>query len=209
MAEVLNVSVREKTGKRNNRRLRRSGSIPAILYGHGEECVSLTVPADQLNAVIRRGSRMVELQGGASESALIRELHWDTYAQYVLHVDFTRVSADERIEVTLTVELRGEAPGAKAGGIVEQVVREINVECLASAIPEKLTLRIGTLELDSSLTAVDIERIEGVKLLIADKTTIAHCVTPTDAPDEEATVASGAEPEVIGRKAEEEGEGDK
>lgn len=205
MAEVLNVEVRELTGKRNNRRLRRSGSIPAILYGHGEDCVSLTVPADQLDAAIRHGSRVVELQGGATESALIRELHWDTYGKYVLHVDFTRVSADERIEVTLSIELRGQAPGTKNGGIVEQVVREIAVECLAAAIPEKLTMRINALELDGSLTVADFEPIDGVKLLVADDLVIAQCVLPTEAPEEEAGPATGAEPEVIGRKDDEDG----
>ncbi len=208
MADVLNVEVRESTGKRNNRRLRRAGCIPAILYGHGKDCVSLTVSADQMEAAIRHGSRLVELQGGVSESALVRELQWDCYGQEVLHIDFTRVSADERIEVALLVELRGQAPGTKAGGVVEQLVREIAVECLASAIPGRLTMRINALELDAALTVADFEPIEGVKLLIADDKVIVQCVTPTEVPDEKDIVAGGAEPEVIGRKDEEDGEGD-
>ena len=74
MAEVLNVTIRDKLGKRNSRRLRRSGSIPAVLYGHGQECVNLSIPTGELAAVIRHGSRLVELQGKVKENAFIREV---------------------------------------------------------------------------------------------------------------------------------------
>ena len=106
MAEALKVELREKRGKRKARQLRRGGAIPAILYGHGQESVSLTVPREAFVTALRHGTRLVDLQGAVSESALIRDLQWDTFGVDVLHIDFARVSADERITVTVAVELR-------------------------------------------------------------------------------------------------------
>src|SRR5829696_5186524 len=131
MAEVLNVKLRDSRGKRQSRRLRRDGAIPAILYGHGENSVSLVVVADEMATVMRHGGRVVEFKGPLNEKALIRELQWDTFGTEVLHVDFTRVSEHERIQVEVALELRGQAPGIKEGGVVELLVHELEVECEA------------------------------------------------------------------------------
>jgi large subunit ribosomal protein L25 len=131
MRETLKVELRSTLGKRNNRRLRRSGHVPAVLYGHGQESVSLAVPKSAIEGALRHHSRLVDLAGGANESALISEIQWDTFGLEVLHVDFTRASADERIEVEVSIELKGQAVGAKEGGVVEQVLREVQIECPA------------------------------------------------------------------------------
>src|SRR3990172_346594 len=107
MAETLNVKTRETRGKRDARRLRRAGSVPAILYGHGEANHSLAVGADEMAAIVRHGGRVVELKGAVNEKALIRDLQFDTYGIHVLHVDFARVSEHERVEVKVSIELRG------------------------------------------------------------------------------------------------------
>src|SRR5262249_29782339 len=143
MAEALNVSLRETRGKRHARRMRDKGTIPAILYGHGEANHSLTLSADEMKSVVRHGGRVVELRGAVNEKAFIRALQWDTYGTHVMHVDFTRVSEHERVEVKVTVELRGQSPGAKDGGVVEHFVHEIEIECEALSIPEKLEINIS------------------------------------------------------------------
>jgi large subunit ribosomal protein L25 len=206
MAEVLNVEVRKEAGKRHAKRLRRDGGIPAVLYGHGEQTVSLAVPREQFAAALRHGSRLVELKGGANESALIRELQWDIYGTAVMHIDFTRVSADERIEVKVPVELRGQAPGVRAGGVIQHLVHEIEIECLATAIPDKIQLNINHLELKDSITVGQLELPSGVKLLSEPEAIAVQCVEPAVEEEVEAAPTEGAEPEVIGRKAEEEGE---
>ncbi len=206
MAEVLNVEVRKEAGKRHAKRLRRDGGIPAVLYGHGEQTVSLAVPREQFSAALRHGSRLVELKGGANESALIRELQWDIYGTAVMHIDFTRVSADERIEVKVPVELRGQAPGVRAGGVIQHLVHEIEIECLATAIPDKIQLNINHLELKDSITVGQLELPPGVKLLSEPEAIAVQCVEPAVEEEVEAAPTEGAEPEVIGRKAEEEGE---
>src|SRR5690349_18533126 len=102
MAEALNVKKRETRGKRNAKRMRYAGTIPAVLYGHGEETKSLTVVADEMALVVRHGGRVVELKGAVNEKAFIRAMQWDTFGTEVLHVDFTRVSEHERVEVKVS-----------------------------------------------------------------------------------------------------------
>lgn len=209
MSEVLEVQSRDAIGKRNNRRLRAAGSVPAVLYGHGTDPVSLTIPTDQLAAVLRHGSQVVDLTGSLKEKALIREIQYDVFGTDVLHVDFTRVSADERVQVTVSVAVRGEAPGAKEGGITQQITHEVEIECAAVSIPESLTLSVNELDLNESLLASDIELPEGVQLVTPAETVMVQCNEPVEVLDEEEEGAdSGAEPEVIGEKQEEEDAGD-
>ena len=204
MAEVLNVQKREPNGKRDARRLRASGVVPANLYGHGEKNLSLAIQADEVRAAVRHGARVVDLQGAVKEKAFIRELQWDTFGTEVLHLDLTRVSADERLTVTVPVELRGQAEGLKEGGVVEMVVHEVEVECLAIEIPEKLFLRVNNLKLGDSLTAAAIELPTGVKLVSDPEELVVHCVHAASDEEMEEAGSEGAEPEVIGRKAEDE-----
>ncbi len=113
MTDVLQVEDRELSGKQNNRRLRRSGRLPVVLYGHNEPVVSLSVGAEELQGLIRHGVKVVDLEGAASGQALFQELQWDTFMQQVLHVDLLRVDASERVNVEIPLVLRGDAPGAR------------------------------------------------------------------------------------------------
>lgn len=202
MAELLHVQLREGRGKHRTRRLRAAGAVPAVLYGHGQETVCLSVPTDQLDAAIRHGTRLVNLGGAVNEQAFIRELQWDTWGVQVLHVDFTRVSAHERVEVQVPVELRGEAPGMKEGGAVEHLVHEIQLQCEAGDIPDKLSVNINQLELRGSITAGQLA-LPGTSTILCDPdTVIVQCVEPAAVPEEEVAAPEEAEPEVIGRRAE-------
>ena len=205
MAEELHVEVRESRGKHSNRRLRNTGRIPGVLYGHGLENVSLAVPADALSALVMHGGRLVSLTGGVHESAFIREVQWDTWGTHVLHVDFTRISEHEKVEVQVPVELRGEAPGVKEGGVVEQLVHEVDLECPAGSIPEKLSISINDLRLHDSITVADLDLPDGASVLGDATAVIVHCVEPVEVPEEEVVEAAAGEPEVISAK-EEEGE---
>lgn len=205
MAEELQVEVRQSRGKHSNRRLRNTGKIPSVLYGHGLENVCLAVPGDALDSLVTHGSRLVALTGGVNESAFIREVQWDTWGTHVLHVDFTRISEHENVQVRVPVELRGEAPGVKEGGVVEQLVHEVDLECPAGSIPEKLSISINDLKLHDSITVADLQLPEGASVLGDAAAVVVQCVEPIEAPEEEVVEAAGGEPEVIGGK-EEEGE---
>ena len=207
MALQLAVQSRETQGKHGNRRLRQSGTIPGILYGHGLECVPLAVAADELTAAIRHGSRLVSLTGAVSESAFIRDLQWDTWGTHILHVDFTRISEHEIVEVRVPVELHGEAPGVREGGVVVQHVHEVEIACPASVIPEKLEVNINHLALNASVSLAGLTLPEGAKVLAADlEAVVVECVVPAELPEEGAAEAAPGEPEIIGAKEKEEGE---
>jgi large subunit ribosomal protein L25 len=208
MSELLHVEKRESLGKRNNRRLRRAGRLPAILYGHGEEPVSLTLSADKLEASIRHGAKVVDLDGAASGKALLQDVQWDTFFQNVLHVDLLRVRAGEKVKVDVPIELRGEAPGSRDGGVIELLVHSLEIEVPLDVIPDKLHLNINQLEIGGHLTANDIIDLpEGAKILDDLDIMIVHCVQPLAEEEAEAAEEAGAaEPEVIGKGKEEEEE---
>jgi len=210
MAEELNVKIREQCGKRRVRRMRAAGEVPAVLYGHGKENKVLAILNDEFSTAIRRGARVVDLKGELDEQALIRDVQWDTFGTHVLHVDFCRVEAGESVETSVAVTLRGEAPGIKAGGIVDQVVHEVPILCPVGSIPDKLEVSLRGLELAGTITAADLTLPEGAELRVPEKTVLVSCVARGVDVDEEEEEAAAApvEPEVIGRKAEEEESGE-
>ena len=107
MRAVLNAAVRTEVGSNAVKQVRKAGRIPAVLYGHGEQNVNLSLAGDEVHALIRHGSKLVDLKGDVADTALIRDVQWSTFGTDVLHVDLARVSADERVHVTVPVEVKG------------------------------------------------------------------------------------------------------
>lgn len=206
MAENLEVQVRGDLGKRNTRRLRRSGNVPAILYGHGEANVCLAIPGEQVQKAVRHGGRLVNLTGAMTERAFIRDLQWDTFGLEVLHLDLTRVSEHELVEVHVAIELRGEAPGAKSGGVIDHVIHEVAIQCEVTSIPEKLFANINHLELGQAIKVSELELPATVKILAEADDIVVQCVEPVAEVEGEGAEGAPAEPEVIGRKKEDEEE---
>ena len=207
MSDTLNVAVREQLGTNHTRRLRRSGQVPAILYGHGEKNVNLAIAATEVNGAIRHGTKVVEIRGAVTDSALIRDVQWDAFGSTVLHLDLTRVSADEKVHVTVHVELRGEAPGLREGGVVEHVTHEVEIECAVNALPDKLVVSVNDLHLGQSIVASDLELPKGATLLSDADAVIVHVIEPSvEVEGADVVGADGAEPEVIGGRPDEEDE---
>jgi large subunit ribosomal protein L25 len=204
MSDSVEVKLREATGSRESRRLRRQGLVPAVLYGHGEKCVDLVATREAVQAAVRHGSRIVELKGAVKTGALIRELQWDTFGVEPIHIDFLRVSATDRVKVKVPVDLKGECPGQRAGGIVNLILHEIELECRADAVPEKIHAAVGKLQLGGSIKVHDLELPAGAKALAAADEIVVSCVVPVEKGEEAA--AAAVEPELIGRKPAEEGE---
>lgn len=209
MSDVLHVEIRPERGTRAARKLRAGGRIPAVLYGHGEESVSLSVAHEELETAVRHRSHMVNLEGGVSESALIQSLQWDTFGVEILHADFFRVRKGEKHEAVVAVQLRGDAPGAKEGGIVQLLLHEVEILCPVESIPDVFEVSVNDLHLDQEITAGQLELPQGASLITSADEVVVHCVDAARvaAPLEEEALAGEAEPEVIRRK-EEEGEGE-
>lgn len=205
MTDVLNVQIREQTGTNAVKKVRKAGFTPAVLYGHGQESMSLSIPKDELQAAIRHGSQLVELDGAVQDSALIREVQWDTFGYEVVHFDLIRVRAGEKVEVSVALSVRGEAPGIKDGGVVEIPLHEIAIECPAGSIPSEIKININNLELGDSIKVADLELPEGASVITDSEIVVVQCVEPTVV-DEEAAEAVPGEPEVIGARDDEESE---
>jgi len=205
MSDTLEVLPRTAGGSRESRRLRRQGLVPAILYGHGEKCVPLAARRDAVEAVIRHGSRFVELTGAVKEGAVVRELQWDAMGSAPIHVDLLRVSKSDRVKVRVPLELKGEAPGQRSGGTVSLVMHEIEVECAAASIPERIHVSIGHLDIGHAIKVRDLELPAGMLATADADEPVVTCAIPGRKPEETAVAAAG-EPEVIGRKPGEEGE---
>lgn len=211
MAETLvfEGQPRVAKGSRGARNLRKKNLLPAILYGHKEDAVALSLPLDEFAKAIRHGVRVVDLKtGGGMQKALIREVQWDHLGKELLHVDFARISEDERVVVSVPVELRGTAPGVSGGGALDQPMHTIAVECLAIRVPESIRVNINDLKLGEAIHVRELVLPEGVKAM-ADADAIVVQVTQKQLEPEAAApvvAAEPAEPEVIGRKVAEEEE---
>jgi large subunit ribosomal protein L25 len=212
MAETVELKGQKRQGRgtRIACRLRAGGRVPAVLYGHKQDTVALTVSAEDLMHAIRHGHRFVDLKiDGQGESALVADVQWDHLGKDVLHVDFKRVSRDERVKVTVPLELRGIAPGVSGGGVLEQPLHTLHVECLATAMPEHVRVAINELQIGGVIHVRDLHLPEGVTVLDDPEAIVVQVKAPVAQPEAAAAPAAGtAEPEVIGRKAAEEGEGE-
>lgn len=200
MTDVLNVESREKMGTANSRRLRSTGKIPAVLYGHGEASVALAVCARGVEQVIRHGGHVVHLEGAVTGEALIKEVQWDSFGSYLVHIDLYRVVKGESLEVTVHVELKGDAPGAARGGVIEQVLHEIHIMCPAESVPDKLICNVSGLDVGGSISVDKVALPAGAKLVTDGHAMLVHCVAPKGGDDD--AVGGSAEPEVIARKKE-------
>src|SRR4029078_8202434 len=178
MAEQLKVKRREKLGGGNNRRLRRTGNVPAVLYGHGEACVPLGVEFTAIMNVIRHGHKLVKLEGDVSEGAFIKAVQWDVYGKQLIHIDLLRVSDTEKVRTTVTVELKGTAAGLGEGGIIEFVLHELEIECPAAAVPEKLIVNVNDLHLGKAIHAKEVSLPDGAKVLEDPDLVVVHCIAP-------------------------------
>lgn len=203
---------RPHVGTKHSRRLRQSGKLPAIIYGHGETPEPIAIEFHDMEVALLHHSRVVQiaLDGGISQY-LIKSVQYDHLGSTPVHVDLVRVHADERVTVSVEVEIKGTPKGAHDGGVLIQHINDVDVECPVHAIPESLKLSAVNLGLGESLTIADLVVPEGVKVLAEPGEKICTVRVPSEV--EEATEAplegeAAAEPEIIGRGKEEESEGE-
>lgn len=217
MRELI-IQKREGTGKGPAKRLRRAGQVPAILYG-GPEPLNIAVAPRDIYQLIhgREGStqllRVSFAGSGDSRMAIIRDLQYDPVSEDLVHVDLQEVAMDRPIQVTVAVHHVGEAAGVKdTFGILEMILREVQVMCLPGNIPQLLEADVTSLRIGEVLTVKDLKAPAGVRILNDPTQAVATVAPPATeeaaavVPVEEAAAAT-AEPEVLSeRKPKEEGE---
>lgn len=213
-AVTLGAERRSTSGKSAARAIRRQGKVPAVLYGHGRQSESLAVNATELEKALQgiaAESTVIELKvEGAPAQVLIREIQRHPTRLHITHVDFYEIHAGETLTLGVPVKLVGTPKGVKdQGGILEQYLREVEIEVLPQHIPESVELDVTGLEIGDSLHVSDLA-IPNAEILEESDATVCTVVPPRV--EEEPVPAEAqeiAEPELIRRpKAEEEGEGE-
>ncbi len=201
---LMKASTRNALGSRAVRRLRDEGLIPGIIYGHNEEPLPVTLSEHDIELALQHGERLLEVDvDGRKHNVLVKDVQWDTFGQVVLHVDLFRVSLDDRVEVTVRVVLRGTPAGEADGGVLQQAITDVGLECPVAAIPEEIRVMITHLNVGDSMQLKDIDLAEGLKLLDDPDSVLCTCAVIAEEIEVEAE-AEVAEPEVIGEKKEDE-----
>jgi large subunit ribosomal protein L25 len=205
---VFDIQPREGRGSSKARRLRRQGLVPGVIYGHKEAAESVSLSAELVSHAVRHGARVVDLKGGKGlQKAQIKEVQWDHLGKEIVHIDLVRVAADERIKVQVPLEVKGIAPGVTAGGVLDQPIHVIEVECLVTAVPASIRVNVNELQQGQAIHVRDLHLPPDVKATADPDAIVIHVTAPQAEPEPSAVpAAESAEPEVIGRKAAEEEE---
>ena len=217
-----NVSIvvhkRDVTGTRATKRLRKSGLIPGVIYGHGNDAVLIAVEPHVLREALHTGAGMhavldVTFEGQKrGHKAIVKELTLDRVKSTVIHIDLQEIRLDETIETTVSIHFEGEPKGVKAGGMLDESTREVTVKGLVTAIPEHLVVDVSELDMNETLQVSDLVVPEGIEIM-AEADEVLCSVLPPRKVEEEVVEGeeavegvSAVEPELVGKK-EEEGEG--
>jgi large subunit ribosomal protein L25 len=207
-ANLVEATPRQASDKNAARRLRRTGVIPAVLYGAGKEPRAIAVDPKQINHILHSESGHntifdVSLDGEQAK-AMIVDWQYEPIKGALLHVDLKRIAMDQVLELSVPIQLKGEAPGVKTqGGVLDFVLREIKIECLPADIPGHIDCDISNLVFGEPIRVADLPHSDKLKFLTDPNQPVAHIVAVKEevAPTPEAAAteaaAGPAEPEVI------------
>jgi large subunit ribosomal protein L25 len=197
----VSAKSRKELGTRANRRLREAGLLPGVVYGHKEAIVPVTLTRKEVVDHLTKGAHLFDLAlDGKSEKVLVKEVQYDHLGIEVIHVDFARVSLDEKVKVTVPVELKGNPKGEADGGVLQQVIKELEVECLVTEIPEAIRHNVAEMALNDVVHIRDLKLPEGVKILQDGDLIVATVKEILEVAAPVAAEEGAAEPELIGRK---------
>ncbi|GMU84685.1 MAG: 50S ribosomal protein L25 [Planctomycetota bacterium] len=209
---TLKGETRTPGGRHANERLRRGGMIPAIVYGHGEAPETIAISRHELELALRGHAHVVQVDiGGKATQFFLKEVQYDHLDKTPIHADLMRVDPNERIQVSVPIELRGTPAGLTVGGELIQVISDLEVECKLLEIPESVRVKIDHLNIGQAVYVKELELPADVKamhdpeeVVVSVRLKRLEAEAPAAAPAEGAT----AEPEVIGRVAKEKTEGE-
>lgn len=215
MAQQLNLTIerRDGVGTTHARALRKDGKIPGILYGHGSDPQVVAFARRGLDEILHKGARTslitLTMDGKRVDTALLREVQVDPVSRRIVHVDLQRVSADETVQTRLPVVTVGTPVGVRDfGGVMDVVLHELEVEGPANKLPDRIEIDVAELGIHQHVTAEEIPLPEGFKMITPPDTTVVS-VEPSkterllEEAAAEGAVAEQAEPEIVGKPAEE------
>ena len=192
---------RDQIGTSHSRRLRCEGKVPVNLCGLGQESVSLTISGDELKPFVVSGSQVCDLViDGTEQKVIVKQVQWDTFLLHILHADFQRVDPRSRVDVEIPIATRGMVNE----GVLDHLLHEISVNCPVYNIPEKVEVRIGALKIGSEVTIADLAFDSDLTSVLPSDTVVLRVVEAQDYEIVQEDVGAAVDPEVIGRKADEE-----
>ena len=203
----LTVKPREIAGTRGVRRLRKTGEIPAVIYGHDAPPQNIQVAKDEFAIVLKKGSRLIDLALGEKvEKALVKEVQWDALGDHIIHVDFARIDLKKNLQIEVELALKGIPEGTKEGGVLEQRLMKVLVKCLPTNIPKSIEVDVAAMKVDDVMHVKDLKFPEGVIPVTNPDVVVAGVRIPLEIVEPAVAELGAAEPEVITAKKPEEGE---
>ena len=201
---TLKGEPRRALGTRAARRLRTTGQVPAVIYGHDQPPEAVSLALHEVELALTHGAHILRVDvAGKTRQYLIKDIQYDYLDQTPIHLDLARVALDERVKVRVGIELRGIPKGISEGGVLDRHIADLEVECLVTDIPATLHPVVTELGLGESLLVKDLELPTGVAVLTDPEDRVATVSTLMVAPEveevEEVKEEKEAEPEVIGR----------
>jgi len=205
---VLEAETRTKLGSRYAIRLRDAGRLPAVVYGHKQGAVHVSIDARSFNDIAESSAHLIEVKvDGTPEPCLIKAIQYDHLDRHAVHVDLARVDLDEAVEIELDIDFVGEAAGLKESGAMLDVPHNsVVVSCKANNIPDKLEHDIAALTVGASVHASDLALPAGVALVTEGELMLAHIIVQAAVADDAGETEGSDEPEVIGGEKANEGE---
>lgn len=214
--KTLKAELRARTGSGLLKRMRREGYAPSVVYGGGVENKNIKIDAKTLRDMLSNAASdsilvNLDIEGEKTQLAFLQDLQHDHLSGEILHVDFLAVDANTEILAPLPLELIGESKGVKAGGVLEQMIYNMEIRCLPNDLPEILEADISGLEIGDMLHISDVAFPEGATPTLADDVVVALVAKARVAEEEDDEAAeegdAAAEPEVTSEKpAADEGE---
>jgi large subunit ribosomal protein L25 len=211
---VIEAKKRVPGGKNVNRRLRKSGVIPAVVYGPGIEPIPISVDPHLVQNILhseagRNSIFNIDVDGSSQDNAMVKDYQLDPVLGKLIHVDFVKIAMDQKLTLTVNIEIVGDAEGVKlGGGIMDFVTRSVEVECLPQDIPDSIVVDVTKLKINDYVRVSNLVVDPKVKLLTEPEVVVVTIIPPVKE-EEPVTEAEGQaeEPEVIKKgKASEEGE---
>ena len=203
---IIQATKREQSGKGSARSLRRVGKIPAVVYGHGYEPISLTLDGNVINKMFKPGHedaaefQLINLQIDSDgvkikNKVMIKEIQRHPLQQYIEHIDFFAVKMDEPVVAPVHIRLHGKPEGVKLGGILRHIIREIEVKSLPADIPSHIDLEIEHLQIGDSIHVSELQVPDNVQILTDPSAAVVNVMAPTvikeDEPEEEEAEGEG------------------
>ena len=196
MSEVLSGKIREKTGKVATKEVRKNGEIPAVLYGLKDNLSFSVSPSNLKDILTAKGQNALidlNLEGDKQRKVILKEFQSHPLRELWVHVDFLEVDISKTVKVSVDVHLIGKSAGEKMGGLVNQVLKSIHVECLPADIPQFVDLDVTNVELDQVLHVSDLSLSDKVKILDRPNEAVVtvHLEKVKKETTEEAVIAEG------------------